>query len=70
MRIGRVRKATLLISAILVLIFSGFREEWHSLFWFWVDIGHDYHFIVKEKMRIIAGIIAVAYVIIVMAKDD
>jgi hypothetical protein len=70
MRIGKTRKVALLIAAIFVLIFSGFREEWHSLFWYWVDIGHDYHFIVKEKMRIIVAIIAVAYTIIVMAKDD
>ncbi len=69
MKIGKVRKATLLISAILVLLFLGFREEWHSLFWFGIDIGYDYHLVVKEKMRIIVAIIAVAYTIIVMAKE-
>ncbi len=70
MKIGKVRKTTLLISAILVLLFSGFREEWHALSWFGIHIGYNYHFIVKEKMRIIAAIITVAYVVIVMAKDD
>ncbi|QAT17562.1 hypothetical protein BU251_07450 [Candidatus Velamenicoccus archaeovorus] len=70
MKIGRVRKYALLIGAILALLFSGLREEWHSLSWFGIHIGYDYHFIVKEKMRIIAAIIVIAYVVIVMAKDD
>lgn len=70
MKIGRMRKYALLIGAILVLLFSGFREEWHALSWFGIHIGYDYHFIIKEKMRIIVAIIVIAYVVIVMAKDD
>ncbi|MFA5149787.1 MAG: hypothetical protein WC318_04635 [Candidatus Omnitrophota bacterium] len=70
MKIGKIRKFTLLISAILVFLLSGFREEWHSLFWFGIDIGYDYHLVVKEKMRIIVAIIAVAYTIIVMVKEE
>ena len=70
MKIGKTRKVTLLISAILVFLFFGFREEWHSLFWFGIDIGYDYQLIIKHKMRIIAAIIAVTYTIIVMVKEE
>jgi predicted Na+-dependent transporter len=70
MKISRRRKAISLISAILILIFSGFSEEWHSLFWFGIDIGYKYHQIVKHKTQIIAVIIAIGYSLFVMIRDD
>ncbi len=70
MKLSKRRKVILLVTGVLILIFAGFREEWHSLFWFGIDIGYDYCIVVREKMRIIVAIFVIGYILFVMVKDD
>ncbi len=70
MKINKKRKGILLVTGTFLLILFGFREKWGAFYWYCIDIGYKYCEFIEYKDKAIAAIIIIAYVLLLMVKDD